>query len=114
MTSTDGDRLTVLLGGPLRNEVGEGSGEIQVGMPDPPTVEGLLRGLGLAPESAKLMMVNGRGATAETPLRSGDRVAIFPPELSFNTFVSLCFRKERVAARSRKLTSKGGGQGAQD
>jgi hypothetical protein len=46
-----------------------------------------------------MIMVNGRGATLYKEISEGDRVALFPPELAFNTFVSLGFRKESVEAR---------------
>jgi len=49
-----------------------------------------------------MIMVNGRGATLDTPIAEGNRVALFPPELSFNTFVSLGFRKESVEGRGKK------------
>lgn len=114
MRGEENTELTVLLGGHLREEMGRGGGEIQVQMPDPPTLEGLLELLGLAHQRAKLILVNGRGATAATVLRPGDRVAIFPPELSFNTFVSLSFRKECVAARIQSASEKGGIPDAQD
>jgi len=48
-----------------------------------------------------MIMVNGRGATLDTAVSEGDRVALFPPELAFNTFVSLGFRKESVEKREK-------------
>jgi len=51
-----------------------------------------------------MIMVNGRGATLDTPIAEGNRVALFPPELSFNTFVSLGFRKESVEGRGKEST----------
>ena len=49
-----------------------------------------------------MIMVNGRGATLHTEISEGDRVALFPPELAFNTFVSLGFRKESVEKRKKR------------
>ena len=92
-------RFTLLLGGSLRNEGGGGRQESVVELPLGSRVQDLLPRLGLAPERVKMIMVNGRGGTLATPIGEGDRVALFPPELSFNTFVSLGFRKESVEAR---------------
>jgi hypothetical protein len=55
----------------------------------------------LSLDRIKMIMVNGRGGTLETPIQEGDRVALFPPELAFNTFVSLGFRKESVEKRKK-------------
>lgn len=105
--------VTVLLGGHLRDEVGEGRGELEVPLPEPPTIGRLLEEVGLRPERVKLILLNGKGATMLSPLEGGDRVGLFPPELSFNTFVSLSFREERVRGRIGEF--KGGGWGsAQD
>jgi len=97
--------VQLLLGGSLRYEGGNGRQEKELVLPAESTVHDLLLIIGLAVERVKLILVNGRGATAETVLQQNDRVALFPPELSFNTFVSLSFRKEVVAART-KLSEK--------
>lgn len=55
----------------------------------------LLERLALPPSRVRMILINGRGCTLSCPIGEGDRVALFPPELSFNTFVSLNFRKER-------------------
>jgi sulfur carrier protein ThiS len=93
--------VTVLLGGFLRHEGGDGSQEQSVILPAESRVLDILAHLGLAPERVKLILVNGLGGTLETALREGDRVGLFPPELSFNTFVSMGFRKESVESRNR-------------
>jgi molybdopterin converting factor small subunit len=95
-------RITVLLGGNLRKEAGEGRQEFQVELNSGSQVEDLLTSLGLPYDRVKMIMVNGRGATLDTPIADGNRVALFPPELSFNTFVSLSFRKESVAGRGKE------------
>ena len=92
-------RITVLLGGNLRNESGEGRQEFELELTSGSQVEDLLTRLGLPQDRIKMIMVNGRGATLQTEISKGDRVALFPPELSFNTFVSLGFRKESVQKR---------------
>jgi sulfur carrier protein ThiS len=94
-------RITVLLGGSLGEECAHGHRERDVEMVDGARVGDLVGALGLAPERVRLILVNGRGATLDAHLGEGDRVALVPPELSFNTFVSLSFRKERVEAREQ-------------
>jgi molybdopterin converting factor small subunit len=94
-------RLILILGGSLRYEGGDGRQESVVDLsPGGSRVGDLVAQLLLPPERVKLILVNGRGATFATPLQEGDRVAFFPPELSFNTFVSLSFRKENVEKRN--------------
>ncbi len=94
-------RVTVLLGGPLRNEAGEKRQQFEVKLQPGSQVEDLLSRLGLPEDRIKMIMVNGRGATLYTEISEGDRVALFPPELAFNTFVSLGFRKESVERRGK-------------
>lgn len=43
------------------------------------TVAGLIQDLGLEVKGVKIIMVNGRAAPLETPLKDGDRVGLFPP-----------------------------------
>jgi molybdopterin converting factor small subunit len=92
-------RITVLLGGSLRHEGGTGQQQFDIELPPESKVEDLMRQLRLPTERVKMIMVNGRGATLDTLISEGNRVALFPPELSFNTFVSLSFRKESVERR---------------
>jgi molybdopterin converting factor small subunit len=94
-------QATVLLGGSLRHEAGGGNQAREIVLGEGSTVGALLTRLGLPPERVKLILVNGRGATLDTTLEAGDRVGLFPPELSFNTFVSLSFRREVVEARKK-------------
>jgi molybdopterin converting factor small subunit len=95
-------RITVLLGGNLRKEAGEGRQEFELELTSGSQVEDLLTRLGLPSDRVKMIMINGRGATLDTPIGEGNRVALFPPELSFNTFVSLSFRKESVEGRGKQ------------
>jgi hypothetical protein len=46
-----------------------------------------------------MILVNGTGRTTTRELQTGDRVGLFPPELAYNTFVSLSFRRDKVATR---------------
>ena len=95
-------RITVLLGGPLRKEAGEKHHQFEMELPPGSIVEDLPPRLGLSQDRIKMIMVNGRGATQDTVISEGDRVALFPPELAFNTFVSLGFRKESVEKRGKE------------
>jgi hypothetical protein len=49
-----------------------------------------------------MILLNGKGATPDHELQDGDRVGLFPPELRYNTFVSMYFRPEHIRARDRK------------
>ncbi len=95
-------RVTVLLGGSLRHEGGGGQQAFDVELHPAARVEDLLTRLGLPFDRVKMIMVNGRGGTLTSPIQAGDRVALFPPELAFNTFVSLGFRKESVEGRKKQ------------
>ena len=78
-----------------------GSQQRRVSLPEGSRLEELLVSLNLDKERVRLILINGLGATMATVLKEGDRVALFPPELSFNTFVSLSFREEHVEARKK-------------
>ena len=95
-------RVTVLLGGSLRHESGTGQQQFDMELPPASQVEDVMRKLRLSADRAKMIMVNGRGAAPYTEISEGDRVALFPPELAFNTFVSLGFRKESVEKRKKQ------------
>lgn len=95
-------RITVLLGGHLRNEGGSGQQVFDMELPLGSRVEDLIPRLDLPLNRIKMIMVNGRGGTLQTSINEGDRVALFPPELAFNTFVSLGFRKESVERRKKQ------------
>ena len=98
-------RITVLLGGSLRHEGGTGQQQFDMELPAASQVKDVMHQLRLPTDRAKMIMVNGRGATLDTEISEGDRVALFPPELSFNTFVSLGFRKESVESRKTKQSA---------
>jgi len=80
----------------LRNDVpSHDHGLVHLAAADGATVEDLLESLGLPPERIKMVMINGRGGTLTTPVRDGDRVGLFPPEVAFNMYVALSFRRDR-------------------
>ena len=92
-------RITVLLGGPLRNEAGEGHQELELELAPGSRIADVLDRLRLPVQRVKMIMLNGLGSAPDAVIQDGDRVAFFPPELAFNTFVSLGFRKESVEKR---------------
>jgi sulfur carrier protein ThiS len=86
--------VSVILGGHLRNEAKKGPQRRDVELPQGSKVEDLIREVGLSPERIKMIMVNGRGAELDANLGDGDRVGLFPPELAYNTFVAVSFRRK--------------------
>lgn len=46
---------------------------------DHETVRSACIRLGIPVEKIKMVMVNGRGASLDDPIRDGDRVGLFPP-----------------------------------
>lgn len=92
-------RITVLLGGELRKEAIKGPQERVVELPPGSRTEDLFTALGLPGSRIGMILVNGRGAAPDQDLADGDRVGLFPPELRYNTFVSLYFRPKNTSAR---------------
>jgi len=58
------------------------------------TVREVIGELGIPAEKAKMVILNGKGATLDAPLSNGDRVALFPPEMAFNMYVAFSFRRD--------------------
>jgi molybdopterin converting factor small subunit len=58
------------------------------------TVREVLQELGIPPEKVKMILLNGRGANVDSVLNDGDRVALFPPEMAFNMYVAISFRRD--------------------
>jgi molybdopterin converting factor small subunit len=92
-------RVTALLGGDLRKEAKEGPQERTVELASTARVRDLIDVLGLAHPRVGQIFLNGKGASEDAGLKDGDRVGLFPPELRYNVFVSLYFRKENVESR---------------
>ena len=55
----------------------EGAAVLEV--PDGSTVTEITRHLGIPPDLARVVLVNGRDASSEAPLTARDVVTIFPP-----------------------------------
>jgi sulfur carrier protein ThiS len=58
------------------------------------TVRQVLRELGIPPEKVRMILLNGKGVDSETILSGGDRIALFPPEMAFNMYVAISFRRD--------------------
>jgi hypothetical protein len=41
-----------------------------------------------------MILVNGKGVGFDSVLNDGDRIALFPPEMAFNMYVALSFRRD--------------------
>ncbi len=89
-------QVKVLLGGHLRTEASQGSMERSVDLPEQARVSDLAATVGLQPNRVKMIFINSRASSLSTLLHDGDRIALFPPELSYNTFVSLSYRRDRI------------------
>ena len=83
----------------LRNDVpSHDHGLIRLEIRDGATVKEVVEQIELPPERVKMVMLNGRGVTLMTPVRDGDRVSLFPPEVAFNMYVALSFRPDKEDA----------------
>ena len=58
------------------------------------TVREVIRELGIPPEKVKMILLNGRGGDFDSILFNGDRIALFPPEMAFNMYVAISFRRD--------------------
>ena len=58
------------------------------------TVREVIRELGIPPEKVKMILLNGRGVDFDSILFNGDRIALFPPEMAFNMYVAISFRRD--------------------
>jgi molybdopterin converting factor small subunit len=58
------------------------------------TVREVIRELGIPPEKVRMILLNGRGVDFDSVLSNGDRIALFPPEMAFNMYVAISFRRD--------------------
>ena len=58
------------------------------------TVREVIRQLGIPPEKVRMILLNGRGVDSNGILSNGDRIALFPPEMAFNMYVAISFRRD--------------------
>jgi hypothetical protein len=84
--------VTIKLGGPLRDKVsGHVDGLLRLDMPDGSRVSDCLRALHLEVGAVRVIMLGGRPVAGDVVLSDGDRLALFPPELAYNTYVAVNF-----------------------
>jgi len=88
--------VDVKLHGSLRRYEGDNSdyGLFSLEIAEKTTVRGVLKKLGIPSDRVKMVMLNGKGADLDDVLSKGDRIALFPPEMAFNTYVALYFRRD--------------------
>ena len=87
--------VDVKLAASLRNDVSSHDhGLVRLEIEGEATVKDVVERLGLSPERIKMVMVNGRGDTLDTRVRDRDRISLFPPELAFNMYVAISFRRD--------------------
>jgi sulfur carrier protein ThiS len=61
----------------LRSYIG-GKASIPVEIRAGQTIRGVLAELGIPPEQTRILFVNGRAATPDSPLTEGDQLGVFP------------------------------------
>ncbi|MEW6111174.1 MAG: MoaD/ThiS family protein [Thermodesulfobacteriota bacterium] len=88
-------KISVVLGGHLRHEASPGPQNRTVELPTGSQVSDLVSHLGLTDERVKIILLNGRAVDPAAPLADGDRIGLFPPELAYNTFVAISFRRKK-------------------
>jgi molybdopterin converting factor small subunit len=89
-------QITVKLHASLRpyGKEDSNSGLFPLEVPDKSTARGVIRALGIPPEKVRMILLNGRGVDSDSILSEGDRVAFFPPEMAFNMYVAISFRRD--------------------
>ncbi len=95
-------KVTIKLGGPLRERVsGHVDGLMTVDLADQARVSAALAAVSLAPGQVRVIMLNGRPIREDEPLKEGDRLALFPPELAYNGYVAINFFNNLIRGGSR-------------
>ncbi len=89
-------RITVKLHASLRpyGRSDSGCGLFPLETTEKATVREVIRELGIPPEKVRMILVNGRGVDSDSILSNGDRIALFPPEMAFNMYVAISFRRD--------------------
>lgn len=89
-------RVTVKLNASLRQcERGiSNDGTLSLEIGENATAREVIQKLGIPLEKVKMIMLNGKGANFDSILNDGDRIALFPPEMAFNMYVAISFRRD--------------------
>jgi molybdopterin synthase sulfur carrier subunit len=91
-------QITVKLNASLRQH-GRGvsnDGTLLLEIEENATAREVLQKLGIPLEKVKMIILNGKGADFDSILSDGDRIAFFPPEMAFNMYVALSFRRDLI------------------
>ena len=85
-------QITIKLGGPLRERVkGHLRGEMTLALPAGAHITDALEALGLGGDQVRVLMLNGLPIADNRSLAEGDRLALFPRELAYNTMTAISF-----------------------
>ncbi len=89
-------QVTVKLNASLRQRQGgvSNDGTLLLEIEENATAREVLQKLGIPLEKVKMIILNGKGANFDSILNDGDRIALFPPEMAFNMYVALSFRRD--------------------
>ena len=91
-------RITVKLNASLR-QYGRGvsnNGLLPLEIEENATPREVAQKLGIPLEKVRMILLNGKGADLNAHLSEGDRIALFPPEMAFNMYVALSFRRDFI------------------
>jgi len=91
-------RVDIKLNASLRryDKTNSDHGLVPVELDEGITIHEVLRKLGIPAEKVKMLLLNGKGATFDSILSNGDRIALFPPEIAFNMYVAVSFRRDLI------------------
>ena len=99
--------VTLFLGASLRKLRPEfASGETAVDLGDATNVAELLTRSGIPVDRARVLLLNHKKAYLDSPIKTGDRLAVFPPELAFNMYVALELAHSGQSGREEPTSDK--------
>jgi molybdopterin converting factor small subunit len=89
-------QITVKLNASLRQYVKlvSSDGTLLLEMEENATAREIVQKLTIPLEKVKMILLNGKGVGLDSILNDGDRIALFPPEMAFNMYVALSFRRD--------------------
>lgn len=91
-------QITVKLNASLR-QYGRGvssNGTLLLDIEENATAREVVQKLWIPLEKVKMILLNGKGVGFDSILNDGDRIALFPPEMAFNMYVALSFRRDLI------------------
>ncbi len=89
-------QITVKLNASLRQsgKFVSNDGTLLLEIEENATAREVVQKLGIPLEKVKMILLNGKGAGFDSLLNDSDRIALFPPEMAFNMYVALSFRRD--------------------